>query len=200
MPIKVEHEDKEIEAYTTEEVEQQKQAAIASAQGEWETKHKTLEEELAKERKFRAEQTQNFKLLRDMTEEEKAKLTAEQIESRKIAEQATQEVQSLRASIDAERKANEDAKRESLIESFTGGNAELRAKLEAELPNVAIEDVEKKMIAAAKLAGLYGERSNPIRSGIHGAPPTGFAQASDDKKIFFESGKGKDAMDIISKL
>lgn len=188
--------------YTQEDIEAQKAEAIANVQKEWEEKHKLTEEELAKERKFRAEQATNFKLLKNMTEEEKAKLTAEQIEARKIAEQALEENKTLKDRWEAKEKQDAETKKESVIQSIVGNNKELRAKLEAEFANVAIEDVEQKVIAAAKLAGLYGaQNGNPLRSPMGGgSPPSNFTRKDDDKAAFFESEKGKAAMDIISKL
>lgn len=201
MPIKVENPEdgSEIEVFTKEELEAQKQQAIEEAVKPIEEKYSHTTAEYERLQKIHAEQATNFKRLRDMTEEEKSKLTAEQIEARKIAEAALAENEALRASIEADKKAAADAKREALLTHYAGHDKELRAKIEANA-GLLSESVplEQRIEYAAKLSGV-AQTINPLTQPFSGEPPRP-KTAKDDKEEFLESERAKQALAFMEKL
>lgn len=162
--------DKEIEVFTPDEV-----AAKDAAMAEKETALATANGELEKERRVSAEKSDNIKRLRDMSDEEKSKLSQEQIEQRKIAEKALDEAESAKAELKKEREEKENLKKENFLERFSGGNADLRKKLEENfniIDSGKEPDLEKRMGAAAAMAGINMNPKNPLTQEIFGQAPT----------------------------
>jgi len=200
MSIKIEHPDtgEEMEVFTPEEVEIQKAEALATSNTEWEEKISATTGELETLKKFQAEQKDNFKRLKDMTEEEKAQLSAKQIEDQKVIESLFEKNAELETLI-KDRDAREvNAIKESLINKFTGEDPKAREALESKLTLLSsIEDMGERIKAAATLAGLTSniQSENPLyRESPTGMAPGQMADKKDSDK-FLGSDKGRAALE-----
>lgn len=194
--MKVELNGEEVEVFTQEELEAQKIEAQKAIQDEL----TSIKGEYDKLQRIHAEQATNFKRLRDMTEEEKAKLSAEQIELRKMAEKAMEENEALKGSLENERKTALEQKKESLIKGIVGDDAELRTKLESEFgalsETLSLEDRVKK---AAVLVGVNPNPVNPLYMGMNGEAPKS-KDPKDEKEEFLTSERAKQAMEYMNKI
>lgn len=195
MPITIQNDEgQDMEVYTADELQAQKVAAAEEAV-------KPITEEYTKLQKIHADQAQNFKLLKNMTEEEKNKLSVSEIEQRKIAEKALEDNAALTARLDEKEKSEADQKREAAIRAYTGDDKDMRAKVEAHLEHLTIPDIAERVAAAATLAGIKVESINPLNQPMSGQPPM---QRKEDeatqKDEFFKSEKGKAAQAMIDQL
>lgn len=183
-------EGKDITVYTEDEI-QAKDAAVAAKDAEIATK----QGELDRLSKIQAEQAGNFKKLKDMTEEEKSKLSADQIAERTRADKLEGELEALKGSIDADKLAAADAAKEAIITRYCGSDKELREKFEKNMGILSIENLEEKAAAAASLSGLTrGQRMDPLHAPIMNGDAPGHKKEADEKKEFLESDKAKAAL------
>lgn len=177
--------DKEIEVFTPEE--------MAAKEAEIKAKEDALaaaSADLEKERRVSAEKSDNIKRLRDMTEEEKSKMTQEQINAQKLAEQAADEAKQAREELAKERADKETAQKEVLISRFAGQDPELRKKLEDNfniIDSGKEPDMGKRMAAAAAMSGIQVNPQNPLTQEFFGSAPTTKQQT--EKQEFLKSDK-----------
>lgn len=196
--MKIDHPEtgEEIEVFTAEEVETQKTEALATNTKEWEEKHNATTTEIEKLRSINADQTSNIKRLKDMSDEEKEKLSAEQIENRKIAEEALEGQEALKKQIEARDASDVATKKETLIKAVVGEDKDLREKLEAKIATISADvPLEERIASAATLAGI-GSSANPTNplatpQGV-GMPPTQM-KTQEEKGQFMASDRGKSA-------
>lgn len=195
----------ESEFYTPEEVTARETAAREQAQKEAEEKFKPIvdentktKEELAQERKFRAEQAINFKKLRDMTPEEKKELSPADIESRRIAEQNAEELQRIKEERETETKTRAQKLKENAIKHWAGEDADLKKKLEDnwEIINIKATDEDTAAQRAEMAMNMTGMRkNNPLRQAWNGdAPKKGI------EDNFKETERGKAADKLIGDI
>lgn len=179
----------EITVYTEEE-----KAEIEKAVADKDAIIAQKEAELETARKFQAEQAQNFKRLRDMTDDEKSKLSASEIESRTRAEKLEADIESLKGSIDSDKqKAFNDAK-EAALKKFSGGDKALREKIEQNMGVLTIADPTELVRSAAAIAGVVVNNGgvNPLYVPLDGDAPQ--TKQANEKKEFLESDKAAAAM------
>jgi chromosome segregation ATPase len=125
------------------------------------------------------------KKLAEMTEEEKSKLTAEETRLRKVEEDLEARGKEI------ETRTRLEIRREESLRRYTGGDAEVQKKIDAELsvlnmPETTPEEIEAKVSKAARLAGLTGSGTPSLSIG-GGEGPT----HTEVKKKFPETEQGK---------
>lgn len=191
----------EAEYYTPEEVTAREEAAAKAAEEKFKPITDELgktKDELAQERKFRAEQAQNFKRLRDMTPEEKKDLTPADIESRRIAEENADELKRLKEERDTETKTRAEKLKENAIKHWSGTDADLKKKLEEnwDLINLKSTDEETAAQRAEMAMNMTGLRkNNPLRQNWNGE-----ASKKGIEDNFKDSERGKSADKLIGDI
>ncbi len=190
MPTKHTNEEgEEIDVFTAEEVASQlkeKDEALAKTTAEIENL-----------RKVSAEKTENFKKLNEMTEVEKSKLTAQQIEDRKRIEAAESEVTKLREEKNSDTQTRIKNDTESALFKYHGGDEKLKAELEKCFKLVALEGndtatiQERARLAKNMYVGQTGQ-SNPLFSSMHGDAPR--TQQKNKTDEFLKSDKAQEAL------
>lgn len=199
MSIKVtdpNNEGQEMEVFTPEEVAA-KAAEIETAKNvEIEAKNKEIETL----KRVSAEKTDNFKKLNEMTEEERGKMTAAQIEDRKRIETAESEVRRMKEERDADTQMRIKNDTEAALSKFHGGDEKLKEALEKNFKIINLEGndtatiQERARMAAAMEAGKTG-RANPLMAPMNGSAPTIRDKGRTEK--FLESDKGKAALKMM---
>lgn len=189
MSMKIEHEGKEIEVFTPEEVEAQKQEAL-----------KSVQEELDKTKRVISEKNENFKRYKDMTEQEKEMYSAGELEARRLAEAAEARAQALEEQYNKDKKAVFDKAKEGRIARYAGGDEALKKEIEAnfELINLegADEETAKRRVDLA--FNMTGKgKINPLTQDYgRGEAP----KQKDTTEKFAESDKGKEGMKQIGEI
>lgn len=180
MPFKIQPDDggEEKEVYGADEFQAvQKEAAEAKAQAEaMRTQADEARKAAEDAKRVAAEQTQNFKKLRDMTEEEKSKLTADQISVKAQAEAAEARAQALEERWNNETKSRVEKAKEKSLAAFHRGDAELKKKLEENYELVKLEGTDEDTIArraelAYNMLGTGKPRINPLTQSFSGEAP-----------------------------
>lgn len=139
-------------------------------------------------------QAENFKKYKDMTEEEKGKLSASETAERIRADKLQEDLEALKGTIDADKQATAAAAKEAIIKQYCGENKELREKFEKNMGIVQVENLEERAAAAATLTGIARPgQMNPLHAPLMGDAPA-FKKEQDEKKQFLESDKGKAAL------
>jgi hypothetical protein len=139
-------------------------------------------------------QSDNFKKYKDMTEEEKGKLTASETAERIRADKLQEDLEALKGTIDADKQASAAAAKEALIKQYCGDDKDLRAKFEKNMGIIQVDNLEEKAAAAAALTGIARPgQMNPLHVHLMGDAP-GFKKEQNEKKEFLESDKAKAAM------
>lgn len=163
-------------------------------------KEKTYQTEIEKKDKVLAEKTENFKKLRDMTEQEKSQLTAQQIVDRKIAEEAMDRAKAVEDLYKSDTEARANSKKTALIEKLSGGNAELKQKLTDSWDVINIPGTDDASIEA-RATGVFNyvtggvHAPNPLTQGFSGEAPSVIAAKKEDE--FINSEKGKAALSAM---
>ncbi len=189
----------EIEAYTADELAAQKaesEVAIAAAKKELETS-KAEQERL---NRHISEQKDNFKKLNEMTEAEKAKFSAEQLETMKRVEASEARAKALEDKINKDENDRMASDKEKFLSKYHGGNKELKEALEKnyDLINLvgsssAIIE-ERARLAANMEKGKIGT-GNPLFANLNGESPHIQKKSENDK--FMESEKAKKALELM---
>ena len=183
MVMKVEHPEtgEEIDVYTQEDldaIQAEKQALLDEAE---------------KLRKVNIEKTENLKKLRDMSEEDKGRYTAEQIELIRRTEEQAEQLEALRSeSVDKEQREFERNK-EAALKQYHNGNEDMKAKIEANwdlvnLPGTTLDVVAARAEHAARLAQIEMVRSNPLNGHMSGHGPSSSSPTESDVKMNAASG------------
>ncbi len=179
--------------YSPAELEAAKKAD-ADAFAERETNYKT---EIEKRDKVLAEKTENFKRLRDMTEQEKEKLTAAEIEARKIAEAAEDRAKAVEDLYKTDTEKRADAAKRSTIAKLSGGNAEIAKKMEdswaiINMPGTDDETIAARGAAVFNMVTGGTHNPNPLTQPFGGESPAQIAAKKDEE--FYKSEKGQAAL------
>jgi len=199
MPFKVEVEGKEVEGFYPEEVEARVQEAIKPHMTAAETAKADAEAARAEAEKYKRvsmEKTENFKRYKDMTEEEKGKLTAEQTEAIKRADAAEAKAAEAEAKVTEFTTKSLESLKNKIIREKSGGDADLQKKLEENwnLINLEGNDEEtfqKRGDLAFNMLGLAKPKTSPFnRMGLGDAPPV-------KGEKFTETDKGKAAEAVL---
>lgn len=198
MSLKVEDPNnpgQEIEVFTPDEVAA-KDAELTAARAE----ATAAKAEAEKYQKVSAEKTENFKKLNDLTESEKASLSAEKIEAMKRFEAAEARAAALEATINEGTKTRAEADKATALASFHGGDPKLKEQLEKnyELINITGNDTASIQQRAKLAAEMYKgsvDRPNPLMAGFNGASP----QAKEKSKTeeFMKSDKATAALKLM---
>ncbi len=196
MSLKIDdpnNEGQEIEVFTAEElaakaaeVETTKNAELATANAEVE-----------RLKKVSAEKTENFKKLNEMTEAEKAAMSAKQIEDLKRIEAAESKAQALEDKINNDTKSRVEKDIETALAKYHGGDEKLKEQLKKNFDLINLQGTDTETIQErAKLAadmekGKLG-RINPLHSGFGGSAPKSADKNKTDE--FLNSEKAKAAL------
>ncbi len=204
MPIKVTDENNnEIEAFTAEEIAQAKAEGVkvgedakASAQKEVEA----AKSELEKLKKVSAEKTENFKKLNEMSEAEREKFTAKEIEAMKRVEAAENKAKTLEERYSEDTKNRILADKKKALFKYHGGNKELEESLTKNfeminLPGDTTEIIEERARMAANIVKGGMERNNPLMSVLNGQAPS--IKNATKTEEFLKSDKGQKAAKLM---
>lgn len=123
--------------------------------------------------------------LSEMSEEQKSKLTAEEMRLKKIEEDLDNRGKEI------ETRTRLEIRRDEALRRFTGGDKSIQEKIDAELavlnmPETTAEEIEAKVAKAAKIVGLSGDR--PSLSIGRGEGPT----HQTTEKRHTDTSKGKE--------
>ena len=186
-------ESKEIEVFTAEEVAAQKAEVETAKTAEIEA----AKAEAEKYKRVASEQTTNFKKLNELSAEEKAKLSGEQIEALKRAEAAEARVTALEEGIKTETKTRIETDTATALAKYHGGNEELKKILEGNFKIIALEGndtatIQKKAEMAKNMyIGSQGGRPNPLMASMNGGSPA--HQEKSKTEEFLKSEKALEA-------
>jgi septal ring factor EnvC (AmiA/AmiB activator) len=181
----------EFDAYTADELAEQK-AEVETAKAE----AIAAKAEVERLNTHINMQKDNFKKLNELSEEERNKLSAEQIETRKRVEAAEARAQALEDKINEGENTRMKTDKEKALAKFHGGNKELKEALEKNydlinLVGSSSEIIEERARLAANMEiGKMGN-ANPLYGNFNGSAPQ--TQKKNDSEKFFGSDKGKAA-------
>jgi hypothetical protein len=201
MPFKVEdpnNEGQEIEVFTPEEVAAKEAELVAAKEEVAQAKA-----EAEKYQKVSAEKTDNFKKLNEMTEAEKATLSAEKIEALKRFEASEARAKALEDKINQDTETRIKTDTETALSKYHGGDENLKKALEANFKMIGLEGndtatiQERARLAAAMEAGKSG-RANPLMAPMSGDSPRMQNKSATDE--FLKSEKAKEAMKRMGDL
>lgn len=196
MSIKIpdpNNEGEEIEVFTQDE--------IATQLAERDTKLEEATKEVERYKRVAAEQGENFKKLSDMTADEKAKFSTEQIENMKRVEAAEQKVKDIEERYSTDTQNRIKADKENALKRYHGGDEALKKALEEnyELINLPGDDTatifERARLASAMEAGKSGAR-NPLMTHYGGGAPSTAQKTKTDE--FLGSDKAKKAEELMN--
>jgi hypothetical protein len=199
--MKIENDEgKEIEVFTAEEVAAREKAAgeaVGKTEGE---KNAALQAELEKARRVLSEKTDNFKKLHEMTEEEKSKMSAAQIESAKRMEAAETRASALEEEIKKDKTTRSDKAREKALARYSGTDEKVKEKLVENyklinLPEGDEDEINRKVEAAWNMMGVGKPKVNPLNQSWQGDAPN-----KGSSENFAESERGKAALKNMGEL
>lgn len=194
MSIKVEHDGQEIEVLTPDEL-----AVITGEKTELQTKLDAALEEIKKKDNVISEKNTNFKKYKDMSEEEKAKFSAGELEAKRQAEEATEIVSALKKQIDDENVNRFNNAKEKAIRTRTGDNKDLYEKVlkNWDLINLTGTDdaVINQRVGLAFTMATGGRAPNPLNAPLNG-DMSGYVERNRTKG-FADTDEGKAALDMI---
>lgn len=200
MTIKVPNPDGEgeIEVYTPEEItaiSQERDTALAEKQ--------KADEALQSLQRHHDDQAGNFKRYKDMSEEEKGKLTDAQVNAMRAAEAAEDRAAKAEAAVNEFRKAESDREKNAILEKYSGGDKELRGKLEEKFDSISgLEDMDERARAAAAILGInvgYQGGFNPLTQAFNGQPPSA-PKEKGEKEEFLKSDRAQAAIEAAGGL
>lgn len=181
MPQVIQKDDgTEMEVYTADEYTAVKTAgetAAKTAKDEADVARKeaeTAKAEATRIARLHADQANNFKRYKDMTEEEKAKLTSNEVEARKIAEAAEDRARALEDSYNKDKEVAVTALKMKALAKYSAGDDELKKKLEENWDLINIKGTDEDTInRRAEMAfNMTGtKRNNPLRQSWSGDAP-----------------------------
>jgi hypothetical protein len=180
-----ENEGQEIEVYTVEEMNAQK-AEVDAAKAEADRLQRVS-----------AEKTDNFKKLNDMTEQERAAMSAEKIEILKRTEAAEAKAQGLEDKYNSDTQARIKNDTEAALAKYHGGNAELKKLLEdnfalINIPETDTASIQKRAAFAANMIAGASGGVNPLMQHAGGSAPVSVDQTRTQE--FLGSDRGKAAL------
>jgi len=190
MPFKYTNDDgQEVEAFTKEEKD-------AELQQELQAK----EEEIEKFKKINAERGENFKRLSEMTEAEKAARSANEIEFLKRMDEEREQREKLEKELMEYKNNQINSTKENIFQKFHKGDATIKQAIEEKyniinLPDSTPQEMEVRMMEAAKLAGVQIQQQNPIYTHMSGEAPQ-----YNDSKEYVETPEGKTAYEAYQQF
>ncbi len=194
MPIKIDNPDKEgeeMEVYTADEVAAQR-TELESAKAE----RDAAKAEAEKFQKVSAEKTENFKKLNELTETEKAGLSAEKLEAMKRAEASESRVKELedRYNTDTQNRIKKDT--EDALAKYHGGDEKLKEALEKNFKLINMEGtdtatIQERARLAASMEKGKSDRPNPLMYPMGGSAPKSAEKNKTEE--FMKSDKAKEA-------
>lgn len=191
MPKMVEHEGKEEEMYSAEEVAA---AAEARAKEEAAKVAAAKDTEIEGLKRINVEKTDNFKKFNEMTEEERKAYDANTLNLIKRGDQLADELASEKKVREEREKADREHMKTSTLKNIHAGSEEVKTKVEkhyAELsgmPETTQEEVNARAVAAARLAGITIDERNPLYQTFAGEAPK-----HTEKSEYIETPEGKEA-------
>lgn len=195
MPFKIddpENPGQEKEVYTAEELAAKDTEATTAK-----TALEAANAEVAKLRTVVAEKTDNFRKLNEMSAEEKAKMTSEQIEDRKRWEAAEARAAALEQSINDDKKARIESDTAAALAKYHGGDEKLKAALEENFKLINLDGTDKETLEkrAKMAADMYKGQTgkpNPLMASMNGGGPV---QKDPNKtQEFLKSDRAAEAM------
>jgi len=161
-----------------------------------ETDLKSLQTELEDVKKVNAEKTDNFKAFSKMTEEEKKVYDANTINLLKREEALTNQIGELTTKLSEKEQKEATSAKETAFKSVHLGNEDAKKVLEEKyallsgMPESTAEEIGKRVLEAAKLAGIQIDTRNPLFQAFNGESPS-YKKGEE----FTDTQKGKMAMD-----
>jgi uncharacterized protein YukE len=206
MPITITtDEGKEMEVFTPEEVEQQKAEATRLAEEAKQSAESIKAEaeatkaEVERLKTVIADKNENFKRYKDMTEEEKAKFSSEQIETLKRIDETESKYSQLKEEYDNDKKSRIESFKSRTITEMALGNDDLIKKIEENFNLINLEGsteevIKKKVELAYNMLGEEKPKNNPLRQSWNGESP------KMDKDDFDNSEKAKQIDSAIGEI
>lgn len=194
MSIKIEHDGQQIEVLTPEEA-----LALNNQLAEATTKLNEATETIKKKDQVINEKNTNFKKYKDMSEEEKSKYSAGELEAKRIAEEATERASALEKKINEDNEKRFNDSKEKAIRDLVGNDKELYDKVSKNWDLVNLTGTDDAVIS--QRAGLAftiatgGKAPNPLNREMNG-DISGY-QRRTSSSDFSETDKGKQGMDMI---
>lgn len=196
MSLKIpdpDNEDQEIEVFTAAELAE-KETAITSAK---DAELAEAKKEVERLNQHTALQKDNFKRLNEMTEAEKAALSAEKIEGMKRFEAAEARAAALEEKINNDTKTRVESDIESEMAKYHGGDEKLKEALKKnfDMINLSGTDtatIKERVKLAASMERGRADRINPLNTGFSGSAP--HSVEKNKREEFLKSEKAKSAM------
>lgn len=194
----------EIEVYSQEEF-QAKEAEWAKQNEEIKTSAEAARKEadeakaiVDKMRLDLADKTENIKRYRDMTEAEKEKLTAEQVDAIKRADAADARAAALEEKFNADIQQRVSDTMEKFIRSYAGDDKEIREKIEENMKLININGTDEKSIKqkvelAVNMMGESKPKYNPLFQMVNGDAPK-------IKEDFMDTSRAKEAKAAMGEI
>lgn len=178
MKFYAEHPDSEetIEVIAASEFEKQleeERAKLAEEQAKLQEELESVRTEAEKYKKVSAEKTENFKKLRDMTEEERSALNANQIELIRRNETVEEQLEALKTQLSEREQEKLSSAKKEVLSRYANGDEEIQKELEEKWDLINIPEsettIEQRAELVAKLVGV--NTKNPLNKSFNGEAP-----------------------------
>ena len=201
--MKIENDEgKEIEVFTAEEVETQRTEAVKAREAEIMAETgKTLAEkeaEIDRLKKVNIEKTENFRKYNEMTAEERAAHSENELALIKKTDQLTEELSKTSKTLEEKLIADKAAIKNSTLKTLHHDLPEVKEKLEKNydilsgMPETTPEEINARVAAAARLSGITVDARNPLYQSVTGESPT-FKETD----TYVETKEGKEAASLV---
>lgn len=180
------NEGQEIEVFTAAELAEKETALVAA------------NAEVEKLKGLNAEKTENFRKLHEMTEDEKSKFSAKEIENMARVEAAENKVKELTDQISGDTQKRITTDTENALKKYHGGDETLKKALEENFKMINLEGNDTETIqkraemAAAMEIGKNNANRNPLMASMGGGAPQQREKGRTDE--FLGSDRGKAAI------
>lgn len=179
-----------ITVYTQEEVEAQAtERANKIAAGK--------DAEIEKLKRVNAEKTENFRKYNEMTEEERAAHSSNELTLIQRSDKLEAELAAEKAARLEREQKEADRVKSSALKTFHNDSPEVKEKLEtsyaalAGMPESTPEEITARAQAAARLAGFSIDSRNPLYQSVSGDAPV-----YKETKNFTDTPEGREAADL----
>lgn len=184
----------EVVLHTAEELEAAKTEGAASVKTELEQ----VQTQLAEANRINAERGDNFTAYSKMTEEQKKAFDANTTVLLKREEQLLSEVELLKTNLSEKETRERDGVKNNAMLSLHAGDEATKTKLEdayknlAGMPESTQEEINKRVSAAARVAGIVIDNRNPLYM-----TPNGEAPKSGANKEYVDTNEGSQAAAMV---
>lgn len=199
--IKITTEDgKEMEVYTPEEVSEfQKQAEEHKTAAELaRAEADEAKQNVTKMQGVLADKNENFKRYKDMTEEEKSRLSAEHIEAIKRSDAAEAKASALEERLNLDVKQRTESFKNKVVNGYAMGDENVKKQIEENMNLVNLEGTDEETISrkveiAVNMMGDNKPKFNPFHQSLNGEAPKA-------DKEFIETDRAKSAQAAMGEI